>query len=262
MIRIFSMIVILATAASCAVSPTGRRTIHLVDDSQLAAAGTASYSQLKQEQSVSNDRRANAYVQCIADAIIREVDPSQPWEVTVFDSEDANAFAVPGAKIGVFTGMFNVADNQHQLAAVMGHEVAHVIAKHSNERASAAQLSGIGMPLAQIALGAAGVESQQAVMQVLGLGVGLGTMKFSRVHESESDYLGLDYMARAGFDPRESVNLWRNMAAAGGGQPPEFMSTHPSHETRIRDLQANMPRAMETYNAARAAGKRPNCGQV
>lgn len=174
--------------------------------------------------------------------------------MTVFQEDSANAFALPGGKIGVHTGLLKVADNQSQLAAVIGHEIGHVQAQHSNERMSLQYATQSGMQL----LGAlAGQDSaaKQGIMAALGVGAEYGlALPFSRKHEAEADIIGLQLMAQAGFDPRESVGLWQNMAAANGGnEPPEFMSTHPSNSTRIEGLRAHTG-----SDAAVSAG--PGCG--
>jgi predicted Zn-dependent protease len=156
--------------------------------------------------------------------------------------------------MGVFTGLLNVATNQHQLAAVMAHEVGHVLARHSNERASQTALRNIGLAAAQ----QAGVSD--GALQLIDFGANLGFfLPFSRVQESEADELGILLMARAGFDPQESINLWNNMAAAGGARPPEFLSTHPSPDTRIADLSRQLSRAESQWLAARNLGRVPGC---
>ncbi len=255
-----SLILILAAAtlAACAVSPTGRRTLKLFPAEQMDEMGAAAYLQTKQETPASTDGKANAYVYCVANKVTAEV--GGRWEVTVFADDAANAFALPGGKIGVYTGLLKVAENQHQLAAVIGHEIAHVRAEHANERVSTGTVAQAGLAVVDVVTGAKGIANQRQIMALLGLGAQVGVLlPFSRAQESEADILGLALMTRAGFDPRESSRLWMNMSKAGGGQPPEFLSTHPSHDTRIRDLNAAMSQAMPQYEAARSAGKRPNC---
>jgi predicted Zn-dependent protease len=246
---------------TCAVSPTGRQQFMMMNPQQMSAMGTQAFAELKDTTPVERNPRINAYVQCIASAITRELGPGQePWEVVVFRDEAVNAFALPGGKIGVNTGLLEVADNQDQLAAVIGHEVGHVLAQHANERASQQFAVQGGLAVVDALYGSPGSPSQQALLQALGLGAQVGILlPYSRVHESEADQIGLDLMARAGFDPRQSVALWENMARASGGQPPEFLSTHPAHGTRISDLRQQLGPAMRAYEAARAMGKRPNC---
>lgn len=246
--------------AGCATSPTGQRQLLLFPEGEMAAMGGAAYQQIKQETPVSAKARTNRYVQCVARAITREVPGGTPWEVTVFDDERANAFALPGGKVGVYAGLLDVARDQDQLAAVIGHEIAHVTARHGNARVSAAYATQAGLTLAQ-ALAGAQTAMKQQLLGLLGVGAQYGVlMPYGRGQESEADVIGLELMARAGFDPRASVALWRNMAAQGGGQPPAFLSTHPSHEQRIRGLEARMPEVLRIYRRARAAGKEPDCG--
>jgi predicted Zn-dependent protease len=247
--------------ASCATSPLGRRQLKLFPESQMATMGLAAFDKMKQELPQSRDPRTRTYVSCIATAIVSTLEGarSQGWEVAVFQDDSANAFALPGGRIGVHTGLLAVAENPGQLATVIGHEVAHVIAGHSNERVSQAFATQTGLQLAQVMAGASS-PAQQQLIGLLGLGAQYGIiLPYSRAHEREADLLGLDLMARAGFDPAESVRLWANMSRAGGRQPPEFLSTHPAHETRIRDLQNRMPAATRLYDTARASGKRPRC---
>ncbi|GAA5213779.1 M48 family metallopeptidase [Corallincola platygyrae] len=252
-----------AVISACASSPTGRDQLLLFSDQEMASMGAQSFEQIKQQEKISGDSVLNRYVQCVARHITAQV-PKQyhqsGWEVVVFDSKQANAFALPGGKIGVYTGLLDIAENQHQLASVIGHEVGHVMADHSNERLTHSQLTGLTVAAAGVALSAADAENKALWMAALGLGVQVGVMlPYSRTQESESDVIGLDLMAKAGFDPQGSVDLWRNMAKASNGAPPEFFSTHPSHSTRIADLQANMSRAQGIAEQARKKGLKPDC---
>ena len=180
----------------------------------------------------------------------------------MFEDEAVNAFALPGGKIGVYTGLLKVAENQHQLAAVIGHEVGHVIADHANARVSTAYATEAGLTLGQILAGGATTPQKRQLFGLLGVGAQVGILlPYGRSQESEADVIGLELMAKAGFNPRESVNLWRNMSKAGGGQPPEFLSTHPAPTTRIRDLEAGMPEAIDLVVEARKQGKNPDCDQ-
>lgn len=250
----------LTLLCSCATSPTGQRQLKLFPESEIAGMGVAAYEQMKQETPVSGNRGTHAYVRCVADAILNVIPSAgDNWEVTVFEDEAVNAFALPGGKIGVYTGLLKVADGQDQLAAVIGHEIAHVIADHGNARISAAYAAQTGLQLAQAVAGAPSAQRNQ-LWGLLGLGVQAGVLlPYGRGQESEADILGIEYMARAGFDPGASVLLWQNMSKAGGGEPPEFLSTHPSNETRISDLNNAMPAAKQMYSQATAAGVRPQC---
>lgn len=253
-------------SVACATSPTGRSQVLLYSDAELDQMGVASFEQQKQEVPVSTDSSANRYVECVANAIVAQLEPHQRtgWEVRVFQSDDVNAFALPGRKIGVYQGLLGVATTQDQLAAVIGHEVGHVLARHGNERVSQATLAQMSQQAVAAAVQSADMGSQagQMVMAGFGLGAQYGVLlPFSRSHESEADAIGLDLMAKAGFDPRAAVSLWQNMAAAAGGMEPlEFTSTHPSSQTRIEELQADMDEALALYQQARAAGRQPRCG--
>jgi predicted Zn-dependent protease len=242
---------------ACATSPTGRSQLLLMQESQLTQMGLQAFENIKKQTPVDASATTSRYVSCVAQAIIREVGGS--WEVVVFKDDSANAFALPGGKIGVNSGLLKVARNQDQLATVIGHEVAHVLSHHHNERVSQefAVEQGLGL-ISAVANPQSGTG--RTLMGLLGVGAQYGVlMPYGRVQESEADRVGLELMAKAGFDPAESVNLWRNMNAAGGAQPPEFLSTHPSHSTRINDLQASLPAARQLYRTAQMQGKRPAC---
>jgi predicted Zn-dependent protease len=258
----FLVVITCFTLLSCATSPEGRNQLKLIPDAQMDAMGVQSFEQIKQSTPISKDPKVQQYVLCVADKIIPQVtqnpDPEQ-WEVVVFEDDQANAFALPGNKIGVYTGLLKYAKNQDQLAAVMGHEVAHVIAKHGNERVSSQMATQAGMSIATVMLGGTQDENSALILAGLGLGVQYGIiLPFSRSHESEADLIGLDLMAKAGFDPAESVTLWQNMSQAGSS-PPEFMSTHPSGETRIKQLRERIPNANIEFQKAVKQGRRANC---
>lgn len=259
MIHHIVTVMIVALLGACATSPLGRSQLQLLPEDQMAQMGASAYREVKQETGVSRDSRVNRYVSCVADAITRKVSSGSAWEVSVFNDDSPNAFALPGGKIGVNSGMLKVAENQHQLATIIGHEVAHVIARHANERVSQQYATQAGLQLLT-ALAGANTPVKQNLMGLLGVGAQYGILlPYGRIQESEADKLGLDLMAQAGFDPRESVKLWQNMRQAGGANPPEFLSTHPSGERRISDLNARMAQGMSLYERARASGNRPNC---
>lgn len=258
----FTAAVVATVVTACATSPTGRRQLILLSDGQLAQMGVAAYAEMKKSQPVETDPSKQRYVECVANAITAELTGDYArtkWEVTVFKDDSPNAFALPGGKIGVHTGMLKTAQTDDQLAAVIGHEVGHVMARHGNERVSANLATSAGLQVAAIMAGAD--QKKQVALAALGVGVQVGVLlPYSRTHESEADRIGQELMARAGFDPRESVKLWQNMAKESGGKaPPEFLSTHPGHETRIRDLNKRMDSSLQLYQQARKAGKRPNC---
>ncbi len=244
---------------ACSSSPSGRNQLLLFSDNEMNQLGSQSFEQMKQQQKIVQDPKITRYVQCVAKQITQAIPASQgfgAWEVVVFDSEQVNAFALPGGKIGVYSGLLNVAKNQDQLATVLGHEVAHVLADHSNERLSQSQLANTGLQLTNLALGASEyAQYSNLTMAALGLGVQYGViLPYGRTQESEADMLGVELMTQAGFDPKQSIELWKNMAAASSGaQPPELLSTHPSHATRIRDLSEKVGQ-LTTSTAAR-----PSC---
>ena len=257
--RFMFMILSLVLIQACTTSPTGRSQLALMPESQLDEMGTQAFRAIQKDTPVERDSVTNSYVQCVASAITREV--GGRWEVLVFRDEAANAFALPGRKIGVYTGLLKVAENQHQLATVIGHEVAHVLSHHSNERVSQQFAVEQGLGLISAAANPRS-DTGKTVMGLLGVGAQYGIlMPYSRIQESEADIYGLDLMARAGFDPGESVQLWKNMARSGGGQPPEFLSTHPSHATRISGLSRRIPSARQLQQRASQSGKRPDCRQ-
>ncbi|CAN5209615.1 M48 family metallopeptidase [soil metagenome] len=260
----YRLMVLLAVflVAACATSPLGRDQLILFPDEQLDQMGLTAWQQIRQDTPVDDGRQVNRYVSCIAQAITSQLpgETAGGWEVSVFEQDEVNAFALPGRKIGVYDGLLNVAENQDQLAAVIAHEVGHVLSQHANERVSTAFAAQTGLQLAQIAAGAA-TPAKQQLFGLLGLGAQVGILlPFGRKQETEADLVGLDLMAKAGFDPRASVALWKNMAKAGGARPPEFLSTHPSGERRIDDLNARMSHATQLYEQARAQGRSPNCG--
>lgn len=248
---------------ACGTTPLGRTQLTLLPDDQLSAMGAEAFAQIERQTPVSEDPAVKAYVECVANAVVQAVkgvsSAPRQWQVEVFRDDAVNAFALPGGRIGVYTGLLEVAKNPDQLATVLGHEVAHVIADHANERISQQFAVSQGLALVE-ALAGQTTPTQQTLMGLLGVGAEVGVLlPYSRVQETEADKLGLDYMARAGFDPRQSVDLWRNMARAGGRQPPEFLSTHPSHESRIGDLQARMAHAIQLYEKALQGGQNPRC---
>lgn len=251
--RVFFIIITALVLVSCASSPTGRRQVLLFSPGQVSQLGVQTFAKMKQEVPIEHDLKINHYVSCIANSITRLVDKehvSKPWEVVVFKKDDVNAFALPGRKIGVYKGMLKVANSPDKLATVIGHEVAHVLSQHGNERMSQSAFAKIGLSVADAAIGTGAYHD--AAMSALGMGVQVGVLlPFSRTHESEADILGLVLMARAGFDPQASVTLWQDMAARSKGkQPIEMLSTHPANSTRIKDLRAAIA-SLPKYNVVK-----------
>ena len=251
--------------AACSTTMTGRKQLTLINEDKMDALGIAAFASLKQQGQLSQDSATNEYVICVVTAILEVVPPEYGpddgrWEVLVFEDASPNAFALPGGKIGVHTGMLEVATTPGQLSAVLGHEVAHVLLQHGNERMSHAILADTARSTASVATGAVAPEYQDLIVGGLGVGAQYGVLlPFSRKHEAEADQVGQLFMAQAGFYPAEAITLWQTMAQLGGEAPAQWQSTHPSDETRIEKLRAYLPEAMQEYEKARAAGKDPNC---
>ncbi|MBX3301270.1 MAG: M48 family metallopeptidase [Nitrospira sp.] len=249
--------------AGCETNPyTGRSQLLMTSVGQEMQMGAQAYNQVKSDPKMppSQDPREVEPVKRVAARIVEAAKRSKyaemakqfQWEVTVIkDDKTANAFALPGGKMAVYTGMFPMAKTEAGLAAVMGHEVVHALARHGAERMSQGQVANVGLQVVGAAIGLSGGNPMlsQATMAALGAGAQVGVLlPFSRKHESEADYVGILLAADAGYDPRESVALWERMAeATGGSGPSEFLSTHPSHGTRIDQLKEWMPEAMAIY---------------
>ena len=256
-----------ATLAACATttSPTGRTQYMAYSDSELNQMGTQAFTEMKAKQKTLSGGQQNAYVQCVVKALVAQLPPDWrglPWETAVFVDESPNAFALPGGKVGVNTGMFSVARNQDQLAAVIGHEIGHGYGRHTNERVSRqAATAGVLGVLGAVAGARYGQTGADMVTQTGGMAAQMGVLlPFSRTQETESDEVGQRLMAQAGFDPSEAAALWRNMIAASAGRSPEWLSTHPDPQNRIRALEARAPSLQPTFQAARQAGRTPRCG--
>jgi predicted Zn-dependent protease len=253
--------------AGCYTNPvTGRKSLVLLSQGEELALGTQSFQAIREKEKVSQDAGHNARVnrigQRIAQAVGNEL-PDAKWEFVVFDSKELNAFALPGGKVGVYTGLLELAENDAELATVMGHEIGHVIARHGAERMSEAMvIGGIG------ALGSAAVEAKTQdpkTRQLFELAYGMGTtlgriLPHSRSNESESDRMGAVYAARAGYDPRAAITFWQKMmaqkqaadkAAGGSSTISALFSTHPADQKRIADLKALMPSVVPIYEQNR-----------
>jgi predicted Zn-dependent protease len=256
-------------SAGCATNPyTKRWQLLMIPQSYEANLGAQAYQDVLSDPQVkiSQNPVEVAPVQRISARIIEAAKRSKyaeaanefKWEVSVIkDDGTKNAFALPGGKIAVYTGIFPVADNESGLAAIVGHEVVHALARHGSERMSQGVLAQIGLVGASIAMQTQGFSpvTSQATMAALGVGTQVGVLlPFSRAHESEADYIGLLLAADAGYDPQEAVRVWQRMQQASGGQQPqEFLSTHPGHETRIKRLSEHMPEALALYQQANKA---------
>lgn len=258
--RILACLIVIVAFVGCSTVPeTGRRQVMLVSPSEEAQMGLSAFDQIKKEEKVSQDPAANAQVQRVGKRIAQSVGrdiPNARWEFVVFDSPQVNAFALPGGKVGVYTGLLKLAGSDDELAAVMGHEIAHVSSRHGAERTSQNYLISGGAALAQIGMEVQNVDpaKRTAIMSAYGIAANLGALlPYSRLHETEADRIGLRFAAGAGYDPRAAVSFWKKMAANGRnqGKPPVWMSTHPSDEQRIRNLEELAPKYMAIYEQAR-----------
>jgi predicted Zn-dependent protease len=240
--------------ACTTVQETGRSQVILMSAAEESSMGVQAFSQIKKQEKISTDPAVNARIQRIgkrvAAAVGRDL-PNAQWEFVVFDSDQVNAFALPGGKVGFYTGLINLASSDDEIAIVMGHEVAHVTSRHGAERQSQAMLIGLG----GVALGVGTQNDKYADYYMLAYGVGstLGSLAYSRNHETEADVIGLRFAARAGYDPRAAVTFWTKMAEKeGGARPPKFLSTHPPSAERIENLKRLAPQYMPVYEQAKA----------
>jgi predicted Zn-dependent protease len=236
-----------------------------VSEEQLAQLGAQAFAETKAKTPQSTDVRQNVYVRCVVQRVVEQLPPDWQnidWETAVFVDDSPNAFALPGGKVGVNTGIFTVAKNQDQLAAVVAHEVGHVYSHHHNERITKQMGTQGALQLLGALAGARyGEGAANAVVQGGSIAAQAGfLLPNSRTQETEADVVGQQLMARAGFDPRQAVNLWQNMIAASRSHPPEWLSTHPNPETRIQELSTRATSLVPIYEQARASGHTPRCG--
>jgi predicted Zn-dependent protease len=249
---------------SCASVPvTERRGLHLVPDSELTSMSYQEYNNVLKKSKLSTDmakvsmvRRVGQRIATASEQLLVEKGHGDDirnykWEFNLIeDDKTVNAWCMPGGKVAVYTGLLFISQDENGLAVVMGHEVAHAIAKHGNERMSQSLLAQFGAIGLSVALaGNPGVTSD-IFMQAYGVGAQVGfLLPYSRIQESEADHIGLILMAQAGYDPRGAVVLWQRMNAKGGARPPEFLSTHPAPDSRIRNIESLIPEAMQVYKA-------------
>lgn len=252
---------ILSFAIGCANVPlTGRRQLELVPESEIMASSLTSYQDFLKTNKVVSSGNDVTMVKRVGDKIARAVTQylqsnnasdrvkGYNWEFNLVQDATVNAWCMPGGKVVFYTGIIPVCKSEAGIAVVMGHEVAHAIARHGNERVSQGLVSQLGGVALSTAISSKPKETQQLIMTAYGVGSQVGVMlPFSRMHESEADELGLYFMAMAGYDPNEAVPFWQRMNSAGGSRPPEFLSTHPNPETRIANLQKWMPKALTYY---------------
>jgi predicted Zn-dependent protease len=236
---------------------TGRTTRVALSSEQEEQLGLQSYEQVLAEEEVIPSGKEHDVVVRVARRLAGATGSAADlhWQVNLVRSSQVNAFCLPGGKIVVYSGILPYAQTEAGLAAVMGHEMAHAVARHGSQRLLRTSLAQTLLAGASLSIGNMDPQERQTIMAALGAGAQYGIiLPFSREHETEADQMGLLYMARAGYDPREAISFWERMSSAGGSQPPEFASTHPSHGRRIEDLRAFMPKALAEYEKAAAAG--------
>lgn len=241
---------------------TGKRSMTLLPESEMMAMSFTEYDKFLAEHPPlpESDARVQLVKSCgtriqkaveqfYADKKASNDLKGFQWTFNVVDENTINAWCMPGGKVVVYTGLLPVTQDEQSLAVVMGHEIAHAIARHGNQRMSQGLLVQFGGAALSVALSQKPALTQQLFQQAYGVTTGLGTLKYSRSHESEADKMGLIFAAMAGYNPEVAITFWERMASSGGQKPPELLSTHPSDETRIRDLKAFMPEAKKYYKA-------------
>jgi predicted Zn-dependent protease len=260
--KIFMIFGLCSLLAACATVPlTERRSLHLVSDSELLSLSVDQYTKTLKESRLSHDPQKVQMVEKVGGKIAQATGDllkekglesevqNYHWEFNLIDDpKTVNAWCMPGGKVAVYTGILPLAGGETGLAVVMGHEIAHAVAKHGNERMSQgllAQLGGVGL---SVALGTNAGLTRDIFMEAYGVAAQVGVLlPYSRLQESEADHIGLILMAKAGYDPREAVPFWERMNKEGGSRPPEFLSTHPAPESRIENIKALIPEAMKYY---------------
>lgn len=256
------ILLVLALAACATVPGTGRSQLNLVNDSELNTMATSQYREMVQKGPLSTNQKETAMIRAVGAKISRAAEDylrenglaseasSYNWEFNLIESADVNAFCMPGGKVAFYTGILPYCQNETGVAVIMGHEVAHAIAHHSRERASQQVMTQMGGALLSIGLGAGGASAltNDVAMAAYGLGSEVGILlPYSRAHESEADRIGLTLMAMAGYDPQAALGFWERMASASGKQGSDFLSTHPSDQKRIADIQKYLPEAEARY---------------
>lgn len=257
LVSFFISLLALALTGCNTVPVTGRSQFNLMSTGQEQQLGLSSFDQLKKETPISKDPAANVLMQTVGHRIAAVADKDMPgaqWEFVVFESKEANAFCLPGGKVGVYTGILPITKDEAGLATVIGHEVGHAVARHGGERMTDAMLLQTGGEILGTSLSQTDSRLQAAAMVAYGFSSQVGVaLPFSRVQESEADHIGLIYLARAAFDPHAAVAFWQRFADYNkqqGGNTPAFLRTHPTDATRIQQLEAWMPEAMTQYHPA------------
>jgi predicted Zn-dependent protease len=252
-------------AVACASAPyTGRRQFLFTSEGSETRMGYQAFEQIKRQYKVSQDPEANALVTRVGRRIAEAAQrPDYRWEFLVLDGKEANAFCLPGGKVGIFTGLLKYTKDEAGMATVISHEVAHALARHAGERLSQSMLAQAGGLGLGVALGGMGSTASSAIMQGYGLATQLGVLlPYSRTQESEADHVGLILMAKAGYDPAQALEFWQRMMTKDkGAKLPQFMSTHPSDATRLKEIQAFLPEARKYYVPPREAQNPPRAGQ-
>ena len=260
-VKSYLLVALLLFLAACStVAITGRKQLDLVSDSEILAMSFRQYDEFLKTHQLSKDKKNARLVKKVGRRIANAVEKflrskgksdlikDYKWEFNLVEDDAVNAWCMPGGKVVVYTGILPYTKNENGLAVVMGHEIAHAVARHGAERMSQELLRNVGGIALAIALSDESPETRNAWLLAYGLGTQVGVMlPYSRLHESEADHLGLIFMALAGYDPRGAVTFWQRMARSGGAKPPEFLSTHPSDETRINDIKKLLPEAMKYY---------------
>jgi len=254
LVRQVPLFLSLLLLSGCLTVPeTGRRQVMLISTSQEMQLGLSAFQQMKKETPVSRDPAVNAMVQRVGRRIAAVAElPGAQWEFVVFDSKQANAFCLPGGKVGIYTGILPITKDEAGLATVIGHEIAHAVARHGAERVSEGILLQTGGGLLGASLSSADPRTQVLVMTAYGIGAKVGReLPHSRGQESEADHIGLIYMARAGYDPAAAVGFWQRFAdhsrSQGGGGTPAFLRTHPLDTVRIQQIQQWLPEAKANF---------------
>lgn len=250
---IYPMLALFLFVFACSTVPyTERKQIMMLSEGEEEKVGRSLFTQVKEESRISPNPEYNALVSEVGRRIAAVAEkPDYQWEFVVIEDNTQNAFALPGGKVAFYTGIMPVCADENGVAAVMGHEVAHVLARHGAERMSQQQALSIGKAALFAAIDGGNPATMEALQQAYGIGAQVGVLlPYSRKHETEADKIGLILMAKAGYNPEAAVEFWKRMAKAGGGGGIELLSTHPSDERRIKDLQAALPDAMKHYQTA------------
>jgi predicted Zn-dependent protease len=250
-----SLIAALALAGCSRVDGTNRERILFTSESEENQMGIQAYADVKKQEKICTDAETVAFVERVAKRVAAAApDHGFKYEFVVLESETANAFCLPGGKVAVYTGILPYCANEAGLATVLGHEIGHAIARHGGERMSQGMVQQVGGVALSTVLQAKGIQPTTASLAMTAYGAGtqyLGVLPFSRAHESEADYLGLTYMAKAGYDPKESVTFWQRFSALGSSGP-SWLSTHPASADRAKAMATEMPMAENLYAASGA----------